>query len=84
MEIKCLKKSATQVTRYDYGEYYVDVVKTFAGNGSGYYEAFLGNEDYGIQMMMFGVNASSRKEFLSLIENNIDNEIEMYREKYED
>ena len=33
---------------------------------------------------MFGANDTNKKEFLSLVEANIDSYIETYREEYED
>ena len=82
MEIKSLKKSATQITRYEYGEFYVDIVKCFTGNGGGYYEAWFRKDGYGVESMMFGLRATSRKDFLSIVECNIDEYIKMYEDMH--
>lgn len=81
IKIKMLEKSDVKITRYGYGNYYVDIVKEFTGNGEGYYEAWLGKWDFGISEFMFGFKAT-RKEFMSFVDADIDHCIEIFEKKY--
>lgn len=64
----------------------VDVVKDIdRRNGIPLYEAFLYHEGYGIKSHMFGAirdNVSSVREFLNMVERNIDEYIEDYIDEY--
>lgn len=85
-----MKKLNVKIKTYEYaGNYRVQVI-----DKDDQYEAWLYHKDYGVMDMMFGwpkvqhINGSdepwSLKDFLGLVEGNIDSYIELYREEYED
>ena len=76
-----LKRTNTKIIRFEYDDFWVDVVEH-----EDYYEAWLTKKGYGISDMMFG----ELKEYgdlnhaLSLFEANIEEYIEGYIDEYVD
>ena len=50
------------------------------------YEAWLQNKNYGIMSLMFGLPNEhlSLEDFITIVNNNIEREIKLYRELHED
>lgn len=50
------------------------------------YEAYLQNEDYGVISLMFGVDKNKTKldNFIIIVNNNLEEYIELYKQDYED
>lgn len=63
---------------YKYGEFYVEI--RVAHNGDK--EAWIQHEDYGIATLMFGLEGKPYIIFKEVVESNLDEYIELYREEY--
>jgi len=82
-----MKRTNIKITRFEIGEFYVDIVET-----KGEIEAWLCGKKYGTSNFMFGMQKSSTyfhdfyeiyngeyfNAFCKLVENNLDEYIEMY------
>ena len=79
--MQILEKTETKMFRYAFGDYNVDIVKPHTGH-RGVYEAWIGRDDIGIATLMFGLMASSMKEFIEIVEANLLEHIVMFEEKY--
>lgn len=78
-----MKKLETKITRYQYGEYYVDIVSPAFCQGYPAIEAWLSRKDIGVAELMFGVDPKDEAEFLEMVECNIEDYIEIYEENLE-
>lgn len=81
-----MKKTDTKITRYEHGNFYVDIVETENG-----IEAWLTYMNYGVSDMMFGLireqhdHAYTDDELLEIVEANlIDYEIMYMKERREE
>ena len=82
-----LIKSAEKVSRYEFGEFYVDIV-----DGADDYEAWITGKRYGVSSLMFGIPkknqfhgveyTESKRSFLAMVESNLDFEIAAYINEY--
>lgn len=74
-----MKKTDTKITRYEHGNFYVDIVETENG-----IEAWLTHMNYGVSGMMFRLfreqhdRTYTDDELLEIVEENLDN----YEMKY--
>lgn len=74
-----MKKTDIEITRYEHGEFWVDIVH----EPDGYYSAWLTHKDYGVSSMMFGAD-EPLDSFITMVEANLDCYIEDYRKEYMD
>lgn len=81
-----MKKTDTKITRYEHGNFYVDIVETENG-----IEAWLTYMDYGVSGMMFGLIREQKdhtytdEEMLAIVDANlIDYEIMYMKERQEE
>jgi len=68
-----LQKIDTNVTQYTDGEWIVTIIDSKL-----LFEAYLGHKDYGIMDLMFGYCSSSLKDFMELVEANLDEYKQIY------
>ena len=75
--------SDIKVTRFIYGNFYVDV----CDHGTGF-DAWISNLNYGVAMMMFGMSAQQSdgimtfERFCEIVEANLEEYIGFYEEEY--
>ena len=76
-----MKKTTIKMTRYEHGEYYIDIIET-AEN----YEAWIVGKNIGLESLMFGMPKEQQtcKEFLEIVEANLEDEIIYYEGDLED
>lgn len=73
-----MKKSEIKVTRYEQDGFYIDIVKLTENYGTNEYEAWLQHKDYGISKLMFGCMSGSIEQFLNIVDDNLNEQIEFY------
>ena len=81
-----MKKTMYTTTRYDYEDgYYVEVSPSYDPKGEPMYDFNLCLEGYGIKLFMFGLYTKdcSSDMWEEIIENNIDDYIEEFKEYME-
>lgn len=71
-----MKKTNDIVTRYEHGEYYIDIIDTTAGET----EAWITRKNIAVSVFMFGADKDQtpREEFLSIVEENLEDYIVLY------
>ena len=81
-----MKKTDTKITRYEHGNFYVDIVETENG-----IEAWLTYMNYGVSDMMFGLiweqkdHTYTEEELLAIVDANlIDYEIMYMKDRREE
>lgn len=81
-----MKKVLNTTTTYQYNDdYFIDVVQYQVGSKF-YYEAWLYNKNYGVKMLMFGLESPTIEsylwEFLDQVEENVLDYISDYKVMY--
>lgn len=74
-----MKKTGAKITRYESGDYYVDVVEL-----DNVYEAHITRKGYGVTDFMFGApkEQQSLKKFVEIVEANLDEYKSLYDERH--
>lgn len=67
---------------FKHNDFIIDVFK----NVNGFHEAWIKHEDYGVSMLMFGIDANefTYSDCLEIVESNIEEYIPTYVEQYMD
>lgn len=69
------------IKKYQYKDYCVYIIETDEA-----YEYYLKNKEYGVIALIFGLlkEKNTYKDFMTIVRNNIDSDIEYYKLTYED
>lgn len=80
-----MKKVATTTTRYEDGEFYVDIVRIHTKYGL-IYEAWLSHKEYGVSMLMYSLpsKGNTMDRILRIVEDGLMAQKESYKEMYMD
>ena len=79
-------KEFNSITYKTFNGFYIDIVQ----RKNDMYDSWIYQESYGIKMYMFGMEIGTEtgcktyNEFLSIVENNLEEYINIYREEYMD
>ena len=73
-----MKKTNDIITRYEHGEYFVDIIDTTAGET----EAWISRKNIATCIFMFGAekDQTPREEFLDIVEENLEDYIILYED----
>lgn len=74
-----MKQTNDIVTRYEHGDYYVDIIDTSDGQT----EAWITRKEYAVSIFMIGTekDRTPREEFLGIVESNLEDYISLYDEE---
>lgn len=76
-----IRKDKKEYEIFEYGDYIIEVEHTLKDNIK-FYGCWLHKRGYGIKMYMFGTFWS--EDYIKIILNNIETNISIYKEEYED
>lgn len=73
-----MKKTNDIITRYEHGEYFIDIIDTAAGET----EAWITRKNIAVSVFMFGAekDQTPREEFLDIVEENLEDYIILYED----
>ena len=72
-----MTKTKEKISRYQHGEFIIDIERSSDKCPKNYYEAWIRHSAYGNAYLMFGLAATSEKDFASIVEANLDEYIKI-------
>lgn len=74
-----MTRTNAKISRYVDGDFCIDII---GGNKRGYYEAWICRADMSESVLLFGLVATSEREFVEIVEDNLPDYIKMYNDTF--